>query len=403
MTKTPRQKITDTTVKKLPAPKAGNKITYDDEIAGFGVRVTAAGARSFILNYRTRTGRERRFTIGSCTNWKAAAARKEAELLKKRIDLGEDPLAQIEAGRDAKTVADLAHRFIEEHSKAKNRPSTLDGYERQIKNWILPKLKHIKVAELTFADVDGVHRYVTKSGHPYAANRVIALLSKMLNLSVRWGWRKDNPAKGIEKNHEEKREVYLTPDEVAGLAKALAEHHDRQAANVIRLLLLTGARKGEVLKARWDEIDLAAGVWTKRSAHTKQKKSHRVPLSAPARQLVAQLHEERGAESVWVFPSSRVEGQPREGIKRNWEEVRVAAGGKRIHDLRHTYASILASSGMSLPIIGALLGHTQSQTTLRYAHLYDDPLRAATERVGAIVDAGKKPAAEIVDITRGRA
>lgn len=410
------KKLTDTLVKNLPIPKTGNRITYDDgdkAVKGFGVRVTAGGSRSFILNYRTRTGRERRFTIGQFPDWKTAAARDEAGNLKQRIRLnGDDPLAALEADRDAKTVADLAKRFLAEHSERKNRASTTAGYRGIIDRWILPKLKHLKVAEVTFADVDGLHAHVTKEGGPYVANRMLAVVSKMFSLAIRWKWRTDNPAKGVERNPEEKRKRYLNPrkGELEALVKALDEHEDKQAVNIIRLLLLTGARRGEVLNARWDQLDLGEGIWTKPGATTKQKTEHRVPLSAPARQLLAELRtaaettaEEEGAEiSPWVF-LGRLAGEPREGIKRAWEEIRKAAGlpDVRVHDLRHSYASILASAGLSLPIIGGLLGHSQASTTQRYAHLFDDPLRAATERVGALVDAGKRPMAEVVDI-RGR-
>jgi integrase len=399
-------KLTDTIVKNLPVPKTGNKITYDDgdkAVKGFGVRVTSGGSRSFVLNYRTRTGRERRFTIGQFPDWKTVAAREEAGRLKQRIRLdGKDPLADLEADRDAKTVADLAKRFLAEHSERKNRATTTAGYRGLVDRWILPKLKHIKVAEVTFSDVDGLHATVTKEGGPYAANRMLAVMSKMFAMSIRWKLRTDNPVRGVERNAEQKRKRYLDPGkgELEALTKALEEHEDKQAANIIRLLLLTGARRGEVLNARWDQFDLAAGVWTKPGHTTKQKTEHRVPLSAPVRQLLARIYEEQLAKQEWVFPG-RIAGEPREGIKRAWEEIRKAAKlpDLRVHDLRHSYASILASGGLSLPIIGALLGHTQPSTTARYAHLFDDPLRAATERVGALVDAGKTPPAEIVDIT----
>ena len=157
---------------------------------------------------------------------------------------------------------------------------------------------------------------------------------------------------------------------------------------------LTGARRGEVLAATWDQFDLDLGVWTKPGATTKQKTEHRIPLSAPARQLIAELPR----DSEYLFPgrgsSHRVE------IKYAWAAVCKKAGikGARIHDLRHTYASLLASSGLSLPVIGALLGHTQAQTTLRYAHLLDDPLRKATETVGAIVS--QKPTAAVLKMRR---
>jgi integrase len=216
----------------------------------------------------------------------------------------------------------------------------------------------------------------------------------MFSQAIRWGWRQDNPAKGVERNHEEKRQRYLSAAEIATLSTALAEHEDKQAADIVRLLLLTGARKGEVLAMRWQDLDLAEGIWTKPSAHTKTKKPHRVPLSAPAKQLLSELRDAAKADAEFVFPG-RYDGH-RVKLDRAWVEICRSAkiASARIHDLRHTYASVLASHGLSLPIIGALLGHTQPATTARYAHLLDDPLRQATEKVGALV--GGKPSATVI-------
>lgn len=403
------EKLTPDTIKTLPVPATGNKITYDSEVRGFGVRVTAAGAKAFILNYRTRSGKERRYTIGACSDWKVAAARDEAKALKRRVDLGEDPMGDLETERTAKTVADLCARFEEEHL-AKKRPATARDYRAIIRREILPALKTKKVAEVDYTDVDNLHRKITRRGAPYLANRTVAVLSKMFGLAIKWKWRTDNPAKGIERNDEQKRHRYLSAAELAALTGALADLEDQQAANIFRLLLLTGARRGEVQAARWDQFDLSAGVWTKPGSTTKQKTMHRVPLSAPARQLLADLRTAAGDDAVFVFPGRS--GGHRQEIKRAWHDVCVAAGivqtetkgGKtivtpsaRMHDLRHTYASVLASAGLSLPIIGALLGHSQPATTARYAHLMDDPLRAATERAGAIVTA-KGNGAEVVAI-----
>lgn len=384
-------RLTDAYVKTLPVPASGNKITYDADLKGFGVRVTATGARAYVLNYRTKAGRERRFTIGSIPEWKTTAARMEAAELKKRIDCGEDPLADIEANREAPTVADLCVRYEEQHLP-KKRSAEQD--QTNIRLYVLPEFKHRKVAEIGFSDVDGLHRKITKTGKPIAANRVAALCSKMFALATRWGWRSDNPAKGIERNPEAKRTRYLSGDELARLTAALVAHDDQQAANIVRLLLLTGARRGEVLAMRWDHLDMATGVWTKPGSTTKQKTEHRVPLSAPARQLLAELSV--GASGAYVFPGR---GSPhRVDIKKDWAALCRAAdiSGARLHDLRHTYAGVLASSGLSLPVIGALLGHTQPATTARYAHLFDDPLRAATERVGAIV----MPQGKTADVVR---
>jgi integrase len=386
-------------VKKLSAPEKGNKIYYDSEETGFGARVTAAGARAFILNYRTRSGRERRFTIGSFPAWTVAAARDEAKALKKRIDRGDDPLAEIRAGRAAPTVADLCERYIEEHLPKKRFRSGLED-KSMIATRVLPALGAIKAADVTFSDIDGLHRKITKSGKKLRANRVVSLLSKMFALAIKWKMRTDNPCRGIERNQENKRTRYLSGAELVSLTEALAKHEDQQATNIIRLLLLTGARRAEVLSATWDQFDIENGIWTKPGATTKQKTEHRVPLSAPARQLLADLAD-HGMVTGYIFPGRS--GGYRESIRQAWKDLCKSSGiaGARVHDLRHTYASILASSGTSLPMIGALIGHTQAQTTMRYSHLLDDPLRAATERVGAVITG--KPSAEVHNIHKGRA
>jgi integrase len=165
------------------------------------------------------------------------------------------------------------------------------------------------------------------------------------------------------------------------------------------LLLLTGARRGEVLSMAWDQIDFEKGTWTKPSSHTKQKATHHVPLSAPALQLLAEMRD--GSSSAYVFPGRDGVGH-RVDLKRPWPEVCKAAGikGLRLHDLRHSFASVAAAGGASLPIIGKLLGHTQPGTTARYAHLDVDPLREVAERVGALIDGAGKAGAEVVKLRR---
>jgi len=419
------QKLTDRIVKGLPPPAKGNKITFDTEVKGFGVRITAAGSRAFILNYRTRSGRERRYTIGQFPDWRTSSARAEAAELKRAVNYGKDPMAEIESARGAKTMADLVLRY-EREQLPKNRAKTVSNYRVLINRNILPSMRHLKVAEITYSDVEELHRKVTQSGAPYQANRTLAVLSRMFSLSIRWGWRMDNPARGVERNPETKRHRYLSGKELTSLSEALGKLKDQQAADIIRLLLLTGARCGEVLAARWDQLDLVQGVWTKPGSTTKQKSIHRVPLSAPARQLLCEVRdaaisrvEKNEVEiSEYVFPgrgsAHRIE------IKYAWRKACIAAGivntemvnnepgethakvtpSARVHDLRHTYAAVLASAGLSLPIIGALLGHSQPSTTSRYAHLMDDPLRQATERVGAII-APTEGTLNVIPVKRG--
>ncbi len=395
------QRVTNKLAKALLPPPRGNRIVYDTEVSGFGIRITTGGARSFVLNYRFG-GRERRYTIGTygTDEWTVAGARKRAGELRRMIAGGEDPLSERNKKREAPTVADLVERFEREHLP-KIRPSTQVEYHGIIKNEVLPGLRHLNVATIAFADIDALHRKITRRGVPYRANRTVAVLSKMFSLAIKWGWRSDNPTRGIERNQEMKRHRYLTGGELERLTAALAGHDDQQAANIIRMLLLTGARRGEVQAARWNDIDLEQGIWTKPGATTKQKTEHRVPLSAPALQLLVEIGENDTPEAEFIFPGNGSEGH-RVEVKNNWAAICKAANisGARMHDLRHTYASVLASGGVSLPTIGALLGHTQASTTQRYAHLFDDPLRAATERVGAIVSGNLS--AEIISFTKTR-
>jgi integrase len=389
--------LTDAVVKRLPTPKKGKDITLDDEIVGFGVRTTAAGARSYVLRYTTRAGRERTYTIGDATVWRCTDARAKARELRRDIEDGGDPLADIEDERAAPSMVDLIERFREEHLPRK-RESTRADYERMLRLHIGPHFgQHTKVADVRFEDVDGLHRKITRSGSTYAANRCIAVLSKMFSLAQRWGMRETNPAKGIERNKEYGRRRYLSPDELVRLTTALAKHPEKQAANIIRILLLTGARRGEVLGMRWADVDLTEGTWSKPPSSTKQKEHHQVPLSAPARQLLSEIREQQAGKRrvlpTYVFPSIGDTGHVVE-IKKSWRRICKAAvvAGLRIHDLRHSYASQLVSGGASLPLIGALLGHSSPSTTARYAHLAHDPLREATERVGSVITAAGKPA-----------
>jgi integrase len=384
-------KLTDKLIRTLERPAAGNRITYHSAVAGFGVRITAGGARSFILNYRVKaTGLERRHTIGSYPDWSIAAARKWTAELKREVDKGGDPLGEIRASREAATVADLCTRFEAEHVD-KLRARTQADYLGAIRNDIKPAMGKLKVAAVEFEHVERLHRKISQRA-PVRANRVAAILSKMFALAIKWRMRPDNPCKGVERNREHARKRYLTSDELARLTNALAEHPDQQSANIFRLLLLTGARRGEVLSATWDQFDLKEGLWSKPATSTKQKTPHQIPLSAPARQLVASLPN----EGEWLFPG-RSGGQRRINIDQSWARLCKAAGlvGLRIHDLRHSYASTLVSAGFSLPVIGALLGHSQPQTTARYAHLFDDPLRKATERAGAILMPSAKPSGKV--------
>jgi integrase len=384
--------LTEKIMRDLPLPKRGIALHWDAPdpkgkqgwTAGFGVRVSAGGSKAFVLRYRSkRTRSEHVFTIGTWPAWSVEAARAEARDLKRRIDKGDDPQAAKQAARDAATVSDLCERFVAEYLPAK-REATRRDYTNIIERDIKPALGRKLVAAVEHADVEKLHREISKRA-PYAANRAGAVLSRLMTLAVKWRMRPDNPVKGLERNPETKRKRYLTRDELARLTRALAEHEDQQVADILRLCLLTGCRRGEAQQAKWADFDLAGGRWTKPGSTTKTKTEHEVPLSRPAMQLLRDLHARRG-ESELVFPS-RVTGGPRRELKKNWAAISRAAkiSGLRMHDLRHSFASELVSSGHSLAVIGDLLGHTQVATTARYAHLYSDVAREAANSVGSVL------------------
>jgi integrase len=246
------------------------------------------------------------------------------------------------------------------------------------RNDILPALGAKKVADLRWEDCDDLHRAISRT-RPTRANRVNEVLRKALNLSIRWGWIERNPASGVRRNPEPKRHRYLSRDEIGRLIDALESHPERVSADAILFMLLTGCRKGEALNAKWPQFDLELRIWTKPSSETKQRREHRVPYSTAAAEILERRRDE--AVGLHVFPGSF--GASLQDVRRTWHTVCVTAGLRsvRIHDLRHTFASLVASSGQSLLVVGELLGHSSPQTTKRYASLYDESLRSAAEGV----------------------
>jgi integrase len=398
-------------VDDLPVPEKGNRRTPDSEVEGLNAQVTAAGRRSWVLRYRFH-GVETLYTIGDYPDWNTAAARTEARRLKRMIDQGIDPKKVRDAERAAATVADLAKHYEAEYLPGK-RPRSADEDRALIRDYIMPAIGKVKVADVTQADIRKLHREITAAGKPVRANRVLACLRTMFNLAMSPDWgkmRDDNPARGgtggIRRNPEDGRERFLSPAEIARLSEALTRHSERTTVALIRFLMMTGCRFGEAANATWDQFDLAAGTWNKPSSHTKQKRRHTLPLSAPALALLSERRRE--ATGSLVFPSMKPAKERSNGehpittIKTAWHTICRDAGleGVRIHDLRHSFASVLAGAGVSLQLIGSLLGHAQVATTARYSHLADDARRAAVERVGAMITANGHPPADVVQMPK---
>jgi integrase len=377
------EKLSKTVVERIKATER-DMVVWDETLPGFGVRVKPSGVRSYIVQYRNRhTSASKRLTIGQHGPLLTFhQAKKQARALLADAMRGEDPAEARKGTRKAPSVADLAADYLERHAIPKKRPKSVRDDRAMLNTIILSKLGTKKVGSVCRRDIESIH--VAMKDRPYQANRVLSLLSKMFNLAMEWRWRPDNPAKGIERYQEHKRDRWLSDDELGRLCSVLDAHPNVRAANAVRLQLLTGARLGEVLASRKDDFDLQRGVWTKPSHQTKQKRTEHIPLSAQAMALIASIIETSDPRSSFLFPGNKP-GQPLRDLKKFWVGVmrRTEITNYRRHDNRHTYASHLVSSGLSLEIVGRLLGHTSTTTTKRYAHLADDPLRAATEQFGS--------------------
>jgi integrase len=332
------QKLSERLVKAIGPPETGAVTIWDSEITGFGIRVFAPtgrrpkGARSFFMNYRI-DGRERRFTIGSFLEWSVEAARNEARELRRRIDRGEDPANEKRERREAPTVADLAGRYRVEHLPKKAKSSQTNDWQ-MIKKEILPRLGSRKVADVHHGDIEALHREITAHGRPIRANRVLACASKMFSLALKpvkgeqAPWRdhaQGNPCKGIERNPEEGHERFFSEAELAALSDALVAYGPTPAANCIRFIMLTGCRPGEAMAATWEQFEVEPGFWIKPSAHTKQRKIHKVPLGPAAIELLCRIRADREAtprssRSNYVFPG-QLSGQPLKQLQTTWDEV----------------------------------------------------------------------------------
>lgn len=379
------ERITDKLVKSLCAPSKGAVITYDDEIKGLGIRITKNGIKAFVLNY-TFNRRERRYTIGKYPEWSVVAARERAKELRRNLDVGQDPQTQRDEAKAAQSLKDLYADYAQMHLPRLGAYNRKD-IEAMWRQDILPSLGAIKLKDLTGKHIDNLHKKISVRA-PVRANRVIANLRSVLNLGIRWGVLDKNPALGFQRNTEQPKNTYLSHAEILSVFDCLSRMRNKQAANIIRLLIFTGARLGEVLSSEWKDYDLDKGIWVKPPSKTKQRRVHAAPLSVEAIILLngikSELVDAGGDAKGLVFVSKT--GKSIRDIKRPWAWLLLEAKLEniRIHDLRHTYASVLISMGESLPVVGRLLGHSQPATTARYAHLMDDPLRRATQKVSAI-------------------
>ena len=398
-----RQKLTEKLVKEAVPAEGRDYQIFDTELRGFAVCIYRGGGRAFTIDYRY-AGRQRRMTFGRWPEWSVSAARVRAKELRRDIDAGYDPLTERDELREQPRIRDLIDRYLEEHASKLAKTNASDQ-RSMLEKLVAPHWASKLVIEITKSDVDKLLTKVAEGRArphkakpnnrarklqgskptPIRANRLGEVLRKAFNLSIEWGWRDDNPANGFYRRVESPRERFLTKPEIDRLAAALDKAEDQRAAGIIRICMLTGARVGEVRQSRFEQFNLDLMIWTKPAATTKQRKMHRVPISEDVAAIVRQRKLIVPETSPWLFPGD-VPGQPVIEIRRFWKNIQREAQIEdvRIHDLRHTFASLLVSGGASLEMIGKLLGHTQMQTTQRYAHLLDAPLREGVNAVAGV-------------------
>ena len=370
----PLRKITKTLVDALTP----DELAWDAEVKGFGIRCQRRD-RVYVLKYRV-SGRQRWYTIGKHGSpWTPDTARREAKRILGLVAEGKDPADKKKTDRSAPTVAGLAERFLADHVAAKTKARTGIEYRRLVERIVMPELGRLKVDNVVSSDIERLHLQYRAT--PYQANRLLALLSKMFNWAGRRGDR--NPCIGIQRFAEHKRRRYLSSAELTRLGTAVEQAEAERFTSpfvvaAIRLLIFTGARLSEILTLRWDQVDLERGWLNLADSKTGAKT---VYLNAAARRLLSSLPHL--ADNPFVVPGER-QGRHLVNLEKPWRRIRDLANlpDVRLHDLRHSFASVGAGAGFGLPIIGALLGHTQAATTQRYAHLAADPLQHAADLIG---------------------
>ena len=370
-------KLTKRYVDNLPVHEK-EYFVWDDILKGFGARVYPNGGKRYVAQL-FREGKTVRVQIGRHGALPFEEAKARARKIIADIDDGRNPNKEKEAERLSPTVARLAERFLEEYVPLHCKPRTQVEYRHAVNRYIVPALGPIRVLALRREEVAALHHEMQDT--PYQANRTLGVLSKMMNLAEAWELRPDrsNPCYHVRKFREGKRERFLTGEELTRLGKALDEEEPfaPSAVTAYRLLLYTGARLSEIQTLKWEHV-------RGNRLHLPDSKTgaKTIPLNGPALEVLA--NAERIEGNPYVIAGAK-EGQYLKDLQKPWRRVRTAAGldDVRIHDLRHTFASEAVMAGESLPTVGKILGHTQAQTTARYAHLADDPLQSASDRVAS--------------------
>ena len=371
-------KLTKRSVEDLPI-KDTDYIVFDDDVKGFGIRVLSTGKKTYMVQYR-KGGRTRRIAFGRHGVLTADEARRKARELLGAVAKGDNPAQLIAEHREAPTVRNVSERFYREHVLERCKPTTQREYRRSFDLFINPVIGAFKIVDVTRADIAKLHHSMSET--PYQANRTFGVLSKFFNTCEVWGLRPDgsNPCRHVPKYKEHKRERFLSAAEIERLGTILddSERDETETPYVVaafKLLILTGCRLGEIQTLKWSYV--ANGYLNLPDSKTGARK---IPLPFTAQQVLSSLTREPDNDYVIV---GNVPGHHVTDMQKPWRRIRAKANltEVRIHDLRHTYASNAIQQGLDITMVGKLLGHSQIQTTMRYIHLADDPIRDAAEQV----------------------
>ena len=375
-------KITKKLVESLEPHTSKDFISWDDDLKGFGIVVLPTGRKTYVIQYRNQERVKKRFKIGTHGELTAEEAREAARKKLGEVALGGDPAREKIEFRLAPMFHSLCSDYLEKYAREHKRDKSYNEDERLIHSFLLPAFGKMRTSQVRSTHVQELHRQLKNT--PYQANRVLSLLSKMFSLAEFWGMNVKNPVKGIKRYQDPKRQKFLDTEELRLIWSKLQNHPGSVSADALKLLILTGARQNEVLKLEWSHLDFKKGIWEKPSHLTKQKRKEHLPLSAKAVELLMSI--KKNSTSKYVFPGQS-KGTHLKKLDNFWKRILEATNleGVRIHDLRHTYASHLVSGGLSLSVVGKLLGHTQASTTHRYAHLQNTPLQEATELFSGIL------------------
>lgn len=383
-----RKKLTKAFIATLSA-KTKDIYVWDSGTAGFGLRVKPSGIKTYILQYRNKYGRVKRLSIGRVGELTLDEARKEASIMRGQVSLGSDPAQLRHDDRAVESIRDLADRYMNDHCEGRCKESTIKAHNWLLNKFILPKFGARKILELTPQDIGRFHQGLRET--PYNANRCIGLLKAMFSQAEQWGLIPANasPARPIKPFREKKRHRFLTPEEFAKLFVAIdclekVKGIDVYQAAAVRLLILTGCRLSEILKLTWDDVDFRNERLVLQKHKTDAKGVKAIPLNQDSLKVLQNLPKKNNNQYVIVGkrPESHLVN-----LRKPWLRILEEAKIKnvRIHDLRHSFASAAASAGVPIQIVGALLGHSSPQSTARYTHLYDDPLKEASSIISSAI------------------